>query len=247
MSRRFGFECELAAGARTALGLLVDDGLASPHNRNLHEYHCGCGEVCDYNSPWAIRGQYDCTVDGELITGILDYGSDRADTTVEGLSRALLRSRAATGTNAGFHVHVDRTDLDVPAQWRLYRMFVRYQDDLAELASTRFHRVRTYNEPLSVGHDFWSAAAEAESPRYRYVNGSWLVPKRETFEFRLWNSTRAEWRMHLATGVSVAMVEAANDGLIVTRDTEPPLEFMLGDYLDDRTWAGIIRQRHFKS
>lgn len=78
------------------------------------------------------------------------------------------------------------------------------------------------------------------------VGGSWLTCKRNTFEFRLWNATRAEWRMHLAVGVSVAMVNACVAGVSVKQDTTEPLEFILGDFLDDKAWAGIIRQRYSK-
>lgn len=253
VKRRFGFECELASGAVDALNILADKGLA--RDRRLHSYHCHC-EQCDYNSRWAIRGQQDCTADGELITKILTYDSDEANNTIAELANALQVARAGTGTGVGFHVHVGREDMDQPARLRLYRMFLRYQTDLDELASTSFSRVRDYNTPLSLGrwhnddnhmgmpdHPVW---ANDETEASDHVAGGWLVQKRNTFEFRLWNSTRAEWRMHLAVGVSVAMVNAAVAGVSVNLDTKTPLEFVLGDFLDDKAWSGIIRQRYSK-
>lgn len=273
MTRRFGFECELSAGALDTLDLLVRGGLASPRNRTLHSYHCNCEEVCDYESEWAIRGQRDCTADGELITKILTYPSDEADSVIAGLSGALLQARAQTNTDVGFHVHVDRGDMDNASTLRLYRMFLRYQDDLAELASTRFRSVRDYNSPMMLARyrqvrdtsgswgyrdvpidpdEFWNNDDLLGESRpgydtiHNWVAGAWLARKTHTHEFRIWNATRAEWRMHLAVGVSTAMVNACVDGVSVKQNTEQPLEFVLGDYLDDRTWAGIIRQRHFK-
>lgn len=249
VNRRFGFECELASGAVAALNILADKGLA--RDRRLHDYHCRCPH-CDYESEWAIRGQRDCTADGELITKILTYGDDYSDHVITELANALQIARAGTSTGVGFHVHVGREDMDQPARLRLYRLFLRYQDDLNELASTKFNEVRDYNAPLSLGrgycdydddHPFWTRDDIEPGP---YVRGAWLVEKHNTHEFRLWNSTRAEWRMHLAVGVSVAMVEAAVAGVSVSLDTKTPLEFVLGDFLDARTWAGIIRQRYSK-
>lgn len=259
MDRRFGFECELSAGAVDTLSILADQGLAP--GGYLHSYHCWCDD-CSYTSQWAIRGQEDCTADGELITKILTYGSDEADRTIAALADALQRARATTSEGVGFHVHVGREDMDNAAQMRLFRMFLKYQDDLNELASTAFRSVRDFNSPLVLrergevynpdsgryeyvtqADRFWT---DDERNPYQYVAGSWLVAKDRTHEFRLWNATRVEWRMHLAVGLSVAMVNAAVAGVSVSKDSDVPLEFVLGDFLDDRTWAGIIRQRYHK-
>lgn len=78
--------------------------------------------------------------------------------------------------------------------------------------------------------------------------GSYLDTERHdhTYEFRLWNATKAAWRQQLAVGLSVAMVLAATDGVNVTKDDGRCVEDVLGPYLDKNTWAGILRQRYSK-
>lgn len=254
----FGFECELAGGATAALQQLADRRLAP--GPGLHRYHCECSD-CEPTSEWAYRGQEDCTVDGELITKILEYDSDEASAAIVGLSESLLASRAMTGEGAGFHVHVGKAGMHRADRVRLYRLFLRYQDDLAALAATSFSNVRSYNSRLRVDNvapysydGYYNVDTDAfwyDTPahvQYRPTGrGEWLAQREATFEYRLWNSTRAEWRMRLAVGVSVAMVHAALDKVNVTPQTTATLEETLADYFDATTWAGIIRQRHSRA
>jgi hypothetical protein len=120
----------------------------------------------------------------------------------------------------------------------VYRLFLRYQQELAELAATRWDEVRAYNSP--VGESYWPDGDYIAS---RTSKGHWLNDARHTFEFRLWNATRVEWRMRLAVSVSVAVVDAAADGVDVTKNDPRTLEEVLAPYLDDDAWAGILRQR----
>jgi len=130
---------------------------------------------------------------------------------------------------------------------RLYRLFLRYQSDLRELAATSFSGVRDYNTELQARHvapydrssmyginEFWyGVPAHVE---YRASAGaSYLAQRDDTFEFRIWNAT---------VGVSVAMVNAACDKVNVTPETQASFEETMADYFDVHTWAGIIRQRH---
>ena len=254
--RKFGFECEIVGGTRLACELLHDDGLiADPH---LHHYHCSC-PTCATDSRFLLHAQDDCTVEGEIVSRILEHGSDEADRAISGLSSALLKARAATSTAGGFHVHVDRRDLDGLDVQRVWRLFLRYQDDLADLASTRFDDVRSYNYRCSERdiyavpwrNGLWSDTDEAlltgTVVDMHGSRGQWLwgTPY-GTFEFRLWNATVAEWRMRLATGMSVAIVDAAKAGITVSKDDERPLEDVVGDFMDEPTWAGVIRQRAHK-
>lgn len=329
--RRYGFECELSSGARATIAELARMGIA--RTDSLHGYHCGC-EDCRPNDVEAeggplFRGQQDCTVDGEIIASILTHNTENSDRAFEGLATALLKTRADVSEDAGFHVHVDKRDLDAVAKLRLYRMYLRYQDSLAELASTRFSGVRSYNtkvrlasfipylnertynpatgsavyrlnrplmwqncngrrddEPCcrycnthraevnrrtALDQAFWDttfgpdreAAQSPASPEERFWTDDTFIPNDPpkgmwlngvgagggsagTFEFRLWNATRVEWRMRLAVGVSVAMVDAAKAGVNVTREDERPLEEVIDPYLTDDTWSAIIRQRSFK-
>lgn len=308
MSRLFGFECEVAHGVRDVLNILHSNNLLpSP---SLHSYHCECSDcyACpDRSNP--LHAQEDCTVEGEIITKPLAYGSVEADRTIAGLAAALSEGRGQPGEGAGFHVHVSHEDMNPADKVLLYRMFLRYQNDLAELASGQWGRVRDYNSPLTSGqlvngytrpqphyhgnghwstrealeaegcttpnHDsyriqrlgtpnhycpghrqratppadhpnFWTSDPEAVVPFMAWPGkDTWLATRAQTFEFRLWNSTRTEWRMRLAVGVSVAMVEAAKAGVNVTENDERSLVEVLVPFMDSDTLAGVLRQAHY--
>lgn len=331
-NRRFGFECELSSGAAPVIASLNQQRLAGM--RTLHSYHCDCGDCrpndVEADGGYLFRGQHDCTVSGEIITSILTHGADSAERAFTALSGTLLSQRAGVATNAGFHVHVDRTDMSTLDTLRLYRMFLRYQDSVAELASAKESAVRAYNSRVEIGtvapnrcnqegvyfDNFYLVGGAGNRPRnYTMCNGvEWRegmtahcsycasdirlgYPQRvalaqdewdrlyaapaapqqptaaqrfwtddtfepfrpsksywlngigsgnATFEFRLWNATRVEWRMRLAVGVSVAMVDAAKAGVNVTENDERSLEEVIDPYLTDDTWAAILRQRSFK-
>jgi len=160
--------------------------------------------------------------------------------------------------------------------WYLSRLFARYQDDLLEIAAGARASVRGYNTPNRVKPNhadlFWNFDLESRfdnsSPvmqrasggysyygRTRYLtdvgwmfNGSYLDLHRHdhTYEFRLWNATKAAWRQRLAVGLSVAMVKAAWAGENVTQRDDRCLEAVIGPFMDDLTWAGLLRQRFFK-
>jgi len=151
--------------------------------------------------------------------------------------------------------------------WRLLRLFTRYQSELAEIAAGPEGQVRGYNEPMEVPAEasdlFWNADLTGRCPTYQsqwertgrpnrdganLVCGSWLTPTRhdKTYEFRLWNAGKAAWRQRLAVGLSVAMTCAAADGVLVTEHDTRCIEDVIGPYMDDATWAGVVRQRFIK-
>lgn len=249
-NRRFGFECELTSGARHVIRELYNRGLAKMDY--LHDYHCRDAECTAYDvevdnyphggPPPLFHGQHDCTVNGEIITNILTLGKPKADQAFAELSDVLRSVRAGIGESAGMHVHVDKTDLTTEGITRVQRIFLRYQDDIAELAAGRFGEVRGYNSRFS--EYVWPR--RLDTPVSYFTRGTWLAQQSQTFEFRVWNSTRVEWRMRMAVGVSVAIVNAAKDGVNVRQNDARPFEEVLFDYLDDDAWAGLIRQRSFK-
>lgn len=245
MARRFGFECEVARGATATLEILAGQGLTA--SEYLHEYHCRCGDCDPFHPDYLFHGQEDCTADGEIITSVLEYGSDRADRAFSSLSAALTTARADVSTGQGLHVHVETDDLSPAAKVRAQRLFFRYQQDIGELAGARFGEVRSYNEPVCVpgywASEFWTGNPE-HGPVAHWLRGMWLNCGSPTWEFRLWNATRVEWRMRMAVAVSVAIIEAAAAGVSVTPRTRRPLEAVLGRHLSADGWAGILRQRH---
>lgn len=252
MGRRFGFECELTGGTQRTLDNLRAEGLI--REARLHQYHCDRECCSPFNERHSFHAQSDCSVEGEIILNVHEHGSDRADRAISGLAKALRQARAFTGTNGGFHVHVDRGDLDDQAIARVFRLFLRYQDTMAELASASFEQVRNYNAPLDLNtarRHLWRSDDTVLIPSFEAPRiggrGNWLwATHYDTFEFRLWNATIAEWRMRLAVGMSVALVDAAEAGVDVDLNDPRPLEDVIGQYMDDGAWAGVLRQRYSK-
>jgi hypothetical protein len=103
--------------------------------------------------------------------------------------------------------------------------------------------VRGYNNPPGA----WGRTHDWSRHDISPDTGSWLTEKPATNEFRLWNATRVGWRINLAIGLSVAMTRAAIAGAdtIGPADTRP-IETVIAPFLDNRTWAGILRQRFHK-
>lgn len=242
----FGFELEVSDGADNTLAHLLDFGLTQ-HTR-YHAYHCDCSQCAVTTEGWLFKAQQDCTADGELITRVLEYGSPDADRTIAGISRALLMAGARTDGDVGNHVHVSHAGMDVLAKVRLARLFARYEPELEEIAAAGHARKRTYNGSRPTYRpELWTARRDdASAASYQYMDGSNLEWKWPTVEFRLWNSTRAAWRIRTHVGLSVAMVLAATDGVECEQHDPRCLEDTIGDYIDAPTWAGILRQRFSK-
>lgn len=255
----FGFELEVSSGARAALAQLGRDGLTG-HTR-FHGYHCGCNDcspvLIDADERGQVfKAQQDCTADGEFITHILEYGSASADRAFNGLSRALLLSGANVSGSVGNHVHVDQSGMDNAAKLRLGRLFVRYQNELLDIAAGPHREIRGYNSRCESRPELWTSFDEmplAGNNTYDYrrsmydlMQGSYLSWKDPTVEFRLWNATKAAWRLRTHVGLSVGMVHAAIDGADCTQHDTRCVEEVIGQYLDAPTWGGILRQKYSK-
>lgn len=242
-TRRFGFENELSSGASDVISRLHEKGLAA--TSRLHYYHCDCDECEVEDVEWLFHGQEDSTVDGEIITSILTYGSGKAEAAFKALAEVHREVRPTVESNAGFHVHVEKDDLDDAALCRLWRIFYRYQDDLEILAAGKLSYVRGYNQKHSAPSNLRKTIWEAEtfSEARHSAEGSWLYYKYNTVEFRLWNATRVEWRMRMYVAISVALVEAAKNGEDVTADDERSFDDFIAPYLSADGWRGIERQR----
>lgn len=240
----FGIECELESGTADILPLLGLD--------HLHDYHCECGDCCPHRHAPDWTAQEDCTADGELISRILAYGTPSADAAIDRLGDVLREARATTSTNQGLHVHVGTEDM-TPESWvRMWRIWFRYQDEVADLARGRFRHVRSYNQPnvftqqVSDAETFWKSddlAAAWRTVGRPYFRTAWLNANtcHDTVEFRLWNATRATWRIHLAVGVSTAILAAAIDGVDVTEHDPRPLAEVIGPYLSVKSHAALVR------
>lgn len=185
----------------------------------------------DDHTPFYL--QNDSTCSGEVISRPRRAG-DRWQDDVAALCQAAIDVDAEPGTHAGLHVHVGRQLLGADAaraRGLLTFTFALMEPLLVTLAAGRFPTQRTMNR--SIRGDLawyfqdrglsWEGAVRAgfrtnetaledlwqihrELDRHSNLNVSTRLP---TVEFRLWNSTRAAWRMELAIGLSVAFADRA--------------------------------------
>jgi hypothetical protein len=247
MTLTVGFELEVSGNARSVLSHLQNAGLTT-HTR-LHDYHCCCEQCEPSTMPALFKAQLDCTADGEFITSILEYGSRDMDKAILGISRALILGKGCVGGSVGNHVHVSQEGMSGMAKRRLLRIFARYEGDLLEIAAAGHDCMRGYNGRMTVPDMLWDEV-EGRPQRERRASsmshGNTLAWKNPTVEFRLWNATRAAWRIRTHVGLSAAMVQAATARVDVTRDDPRTFEEVVGPHMDAATWAGLIRQRYSK-
>lgn len=242
MTYTFGIEMEVGSGSADLLEAL---GL-----HDIHSYHCGCDRCYPDRPGPDFTAQEDCTVDAEFISRILPY-NDEGMEAIEDLGEAVRKARCGYGgfRDVGLHIHVGHEDLpyDDDAMRRFWRLWFHCENDIERMAAGSRECVRGYNAPVSERH----VGAPSVEVMYRsdeWIPGhtyrdSWVATRtnHSTFEFRVWNSTRATWRIHLAVGVSVALVAAASDGVNVTLDDERTLPDLLGPYMTDESYAAMLR------
>lgn len=222
---RFGVEAEYASGAERVVSRLTEQGWAN--SDELHRYHCDCDD-CDFGSESTWRAQRDSTVDGELISSIFDDWRHATDA-FEALSTAAREVGATTSSQTGVHVHVSHVDgrscKFTPAA---YFLTERYIMELIAPGATAKKREmnRTMLTALRYRASEWSTADDfigrylptnagfyqmfrdaCSSDRHMDLNYS---TSHDTFEFRAYNGTLAEWRMELYARLSVAMVACAD-------------------------------------
>lgn len=233
--RTVGVECEIGIGGGRVVELLAERGLVA--DDYLHDYHCGCGSCTPHRSGPVFTAQEDSTVSAEVISKVLEYGTTEFDTAITALAGCLVDGRAETHDDTGFHVHVALTGDDPDARMRLYRMVGQWEDELQAVAGGADGTVRGYNAPLR----YWLESASQFDWHLDPGKDSWLAyrPDHGTVEFRLWDGTTSEFRMRLAVGLSVALMDAAEnnasfEGL--------PMAEVLADYLDDDTFAALLAQ-----
>ena len=247
----FGMEVEVAEGSRPLASMLYDEGLSG--TSDLHDYHCSC-DVCDADpdrsTPWT--SQEDCSVDGEFISKPLVWGTATADNAISDFARCALASRVragfGNGEDTGNHVHVSKAPFLAGelvgrhglSSDRLLRLFLRYSDHLARVASGNLSSVRHYNSPER--SDDRERRLDSPLALGYHSSGSWLQERAHTWEFRLWNSTIAEWRLRLHAGLTVAIAEAALHGVEVTSKTRATFATTVGPYMTPDVLALYMRQ-----
>lgn len=230
--RTVGQEAEFSSGDR--LAELLKERRLSPQTRAVHGAHCKCSDANDYpihsvEDSSARGGEYH--IGGNR--GVL-FGSPTYATATHLLAEAATEVGCGLGTTVGFHTHVGladaRTGVEItkPQKIELLRAYLCFEDEIHSLAAGPESKPRNNphvqaNFPQSsyLGARFWSTPAESLAESFRWPGKSTclnLVSHHGTIEFRVWNATKAQWRMHLAAGISTALVEAAAQGRTVSVD-----------------------------
>ena len=195
------------------------------------------------------------------------------------LQDAALEVDAEPGLAAGLHVHVGINHLSTTERARTLWAFLRYEQLLIRLSAGRFEEQRSggnaqVRDMLALhlrNHDpnYSAAPLDAiasieQSPNIAAVQRNILDYHSDndrhsnlnistghgTWEFRLWNSTRAAWRLELFTRLSVALVDpdvvrrmlATDITRRVTRSTADRFAVLLHDAGHERCAELVDRQ-----
>lgn len=253
--RNFGIECEVGGGTSDVLSHLGID--------RLHSYHCGCSQCDPRREAPDWTAQQDCTSDGEFISRILTYGTGEATSAIDALGAALVAARAwhSDGSDGGqvqgLHVHVAGEGVlgEHAPMVHLWRLWFAHAAELEDIAGASYGAVREYNPDVSLDmvtnnpDAFWNTENVEHLPRCGTPYGrGWvnLTTGHGTIEFRLWNATRTAWRMHLCAGISVALVQAAADGVNAHPDDDVSLFERLAPYFTPATTAAYVRHLYGK-
>lgn len=125
---------------------------------------------------------------------------------------------AEPGTTSGFHVHIGAAGMDQPTQREMLWQFARWEPVLEALAAGRWGYLRTMNRSVNAlllrfiaqPEDYEDAKREAwhqHKLNDRHSNLNLNTPH-NTYEFRIWNSTRVAWRMEMFVEMSIALTDA---------------------------------------
>ncbi len=265
-----GMEVEVATNGEAMAEFLFDVGEAP--SAGLCAYHCNC--VDHFRPSMDFHPQRDGTVDGEMVSRVLKYGTDEFYKATELIQTAALAVGAERGRYAGSHVHVGHENMDEDAKQRLVSLFMRYQPDLRTIAAGAassirdspycsrvdlsdtdpWHLIFNADEAASLGR--FQSAPRYDQYGYRYASGDWryagefffhgagLNYTGSTWEFRIWNSTITSWRWEMNVGISVAMCRAAVAGEV--GHVHHTFLETVGPYMDDNTVSHLFTQIAYK-
>lgn len=226
----------------------------------LHGYACNC----EHRDNFPVHTTSDSTArGGEYIIGgsrgVL-FGSEAYMKATKIMSDAAIQIGCGTDTNVGMHTHVGIEDPDGGNRLsrgqllNVCRVYVRYLDQIKALAAGSHETPRDngccygnswdfithlsggYGRTATSEKTFWNEDENRLAENFPLPNDSHIrfSTEHRTIEFRVWNSTKAQWRMVLAGAVSTAIVEAGFQNRRAHPDNPATfVEFMKGLFTPD--------------
>lgn len=234
-NRQLGFELEVASHGPEVTRQLHDRGVLS--TPLPHHYHCHC-TLCDYNVPTNWKGQRDSSIPAgvELISPILLSETIPTDERIDLIEDTLVGLGAAVTQAAGMHVHVNIGEFTPEQICDVHDNFIVMERPLYYAAIGGFpaHRGPHYARPMGA-HIFdtsgdprtLSKARRGGRIRERSYHGHGLnfsALNHGCVEWRIWNSTRAAWRMRFNILTSVYFSHLSGLGVEVPHTLTEMLE-----------------------
>lgn len=264
--RTVGHEVEYSSGSQIATKLQTEGtGTPSSSLGQLHGYGCDC----QHRNNYPIHTTSDSTAQGGeyLIgggVGVL-FGSNAYIKATKILSDAAIATGCGTNERVGMHTHVGLQDPDgsnvltTGQRINILRAYCRYLDEIRELAKASLPEVRSngcmpsqfnWTQHLSNNYvaeqDFWNKDENQISMRMPMDGHLRIGTHHNTVEFRIWNSTKAQWRMVLAGAVSTAIAQAGYENRRAHPDNPATLTQFLKGLLTPDIVVLIDRQKKGK-
>lgn len=228
--RSFGIELEFDDDINPLLSILAEDG-ALP-DRERHRYHCDC-RTCRWESSntYAIKAQRDSSCGGEIITKpFFTSNWEQFHELTNYMETAVLQAGVDAGPRAGSHVHVNIPPRPEDRS-NAYAAFLMWHEHVVALAQGRFTSLRPGNNDLvnatprfnewvrlvgsnmsdidsrlmtsvDIRHSLYRDVARIAD---RHSTLSVTTSTGATWEYRVWNSTCAAWRMRAYVTWSLAL------------------------------------------
>ncbi len=233
----FGFEFEVATEGAALTRHLYEQGHTGQVGMCPWHCSCNYCAFGTGNFLFRAQTDSSVPRGGEIITNILHHDPNHArhaEDVFGILQRAAVEVDAEPGLDAGLHVHVGIQHLNADELNRAFWAYLRYENVLNSIAAGRWVANRGANNNVMstvnylltdyAGGDDRGLDAIAtiednglENRTMRTIRDEAYGGDRHTnlnmrtnhgtWEYRLWNSTRAAWRMEMYTRLSVALVD----------------------------------------
>lgn len=217
--RTVGFELEVNTHAEAVANALHEYNI-TPDNR-VHSYHCRCATCGNSVTSGRFKAQYDSSLSSgvEIISPPMSIPALLEDTRVDTIEAILCTTGAGINENCGLHVHVGVQDLTERGLSQLHDSFVTFEMAMYHMAigGQKTHRGGSYASPISKFNGTYENLPHADKVARLRRSGGHSVglnfrSSYGTVEYRLWNATRAAWRVRLYASTSMLFTQLAAEG-----------------------------------